>query len=91
MITGLTKGGTEWTPQFAIELDQSKCIGCGRCYKVCPRNVLDLVEREQIETGVVDNQFLHRHVHLHDTATALLAQTMAGTLDQDAARPGRVG
>ena len=23
-----------------------KCIGCGRCYKVCPRNVLDLVERE---------------------------------------------
>ena len=23
MITGLTKGGTEWTPQFAIELDQS--------------------------------------------------------------------
>jgi len=46
MITGLTKGGTEWTPQFAIDLDQSKCIGCGRCYKVCPRNVLDLVERE---------------------------------------------
>ena len=45
MITGLTRGGTEWTPQFAIDLDQ-KCIGCGRCYKVCPRNVLDLVERE---------------------------------------------
>ena len=46
MITGLTKGGAEWTPQFAIELDQAKCIGCGRCYKVCPRDVLDLVERE---------------------------------------------
>ena len=46
MITGLTKGGPEWTPQFAIELDQAKCIGCGRCYKVCPRDVLDLVERE---------------------------------------------
>ena len=46
MITGLTKGGTEWTPQFATSLDQAKCIGCGRCYKVCPRNVLDLVERE---------------------------------------------
>ena len=45
MITGPTKGGTEWTPQFAIELDQAKCIGCGRCYKVCPRDVLDLVER----------------------------------------------
>lgn len=46
MITGLTRGGTEWTPQFVTHLDQEKCIGCGRCYKVCPRNVLDLVERE---------------------------------------------
>ena len=46
MITGLTKGGTEWTPEFVTDLDQAKCIGCGRCYKVCPRDVLDLVERE---------------------------------------------
>lgn len=46
MITGLTRGGTEWTPEFVTDLDQAKCIGCGRCYKVCPRNVLDLVERE---------------------------------------------
>jgi len=46
MITGLTKGGTEWTPEFVTDLDQAKCIGCGRCYKVCPRNVLDLIERE---------------------------------------------
>ena len=46
MITGLTRGGAEWTPQFVTDLDQAKCIGCGRCYKVCPRKVLDLVERE---------------------------------------------
>lgn len=46
VITGLTLGGTPWTPQFATEIDQAKCIGCGRCYKVCPRDVLDLVERE---------------------------------------------
>ena len=46
MITGLTRGGAEWTPNFVTALDQKKCIGCGRCYKVCPRNVLDLVERE---------------------------------------------
>lgn len=44
-ITGRTKGGTEWVPEFAIALDPKKCIGCGRCYKVCPRDVLDLVER----------------------------------------------
>ncbi|GAB2182152.1 ferredoxin III, nif-specific [Denitratisoma sp. agr-D3] len=44
-ITGKTKGGTEWIPEFAIAIDAKKCIGCGRCYKVCPRDVLDLVER----------------------------------------------
>lgn len=46
-ITGRTRGGSEWTPQFAVALDPKKCIGCGRCYKVCPRNVLDLVERSE--------------------------------------------
>jgi Nif-specific ferredoxin III len=50
-ITGLTRGGTAWTPEFVTFLDPKKCIGCGRCYKVCPRNVLDLVERgEDMET-----------------------------------------
>lgn len=45
-IVGLTRGGTEWTPSFVTELNQEDCIGCGRCYKVCPRDVFELVERE---------------------------------------------
>lgn len=49
MITGLTRGGAEWTPQFVLALDPDKCIGCGRCYKVCPRDVFDLVERDEDE------------------------------------------
>ena len=56
MITGLTRGGAEWTPQFVTALDQVKCIGCGRCYKVCPRNVLDLVERELDAEDDGDNE-----------------------------------
>ncbi|MGB0127666.1 MAG: ferredoxin III, nif-specific [Rhodocyclaceae bacterium] len=44
-ITGRTRGGTEWTPNFLVELDQKKCIGCGRCFKVCPRTVFELIER----------------------------------------------
>lgn len=44
-ITGITRGGVEWTPEFVTELDQETCIGCGRCYKVCPRSVFELVER----------------------------------------------
>lgn len=48
-IVGITRGGREWIPAFVTELNQSNCIGCGRCYKVCPRNVFNLVERETDE------------------------------------------
>ncbi|MDR2261296.1 MAG: ferredoxin III, nif-specific [Azoarcus sp.] len=44
-IVGLTLGGAEWTPEFVTDIDQDNCIGCGRCFKVCPRDVLDLIER----------------------------------------------
>ena len=44
-ITGLTRGGTAWIPQFVTALDEQKCIGCGRCFKVCPRDVLTIVQR----------------------------------------------
>ncbi|WP_455222816.1 ferredoxin III, nif-specific [Kaarinaea lacus] len=46
MITGITRGGVEWVPAFIVALNQENCIGCGRCYKVCPRDVFELVERE---------------------------------------------
>jgi Nif-specific ferredoxin III len=45
-ITGMTRGGIEWVPSFVVDLNQGDCIGCGRCFKVCPRNVFELVERE---------------------------------------------
>lgn len=35
--------GEIWTPNFVAELNQEKCIGCGRCFKVCSRDVLQLV------------------------------------------------
>jgi Nif-specific ferredoxin III len=46
-ITGITRGGTAWTPTFVTALNQATCIGCGRCFKVCPRNVFDLIERSE--------------------------------------------
>ncbi len=49
IITGMTLGGAEYTPQFIMTLDQTNCIGCGRCFKVCPREVFDLVEREAMD------------------------------------------
>lgn len=34
--------GIEWTPSFIDAIDHEKCIGCGRCFKVCLRQVLEL-------------------------------------------------
>lgn len=48
-ITGLTRGGEEYTPAFVMDINQGHCIGCGRCFKVCPRDVFDLIERDSVE------------------------------------------
>ncbi len=45
LIKGRTRGGEEWVPNFITGINQATCIGCGRCYKVCPRDVFELVER----------------------------------------------
>jgi Nif-specific ferredoxin III len=36
-------GGELWTPMFVVGINEDKCIGCGRCFKVCARDVLELV------------------------------------------------
>jgi len=36
-------GGESWTPKFVGNINEDKCIGCGRCFKVCGREVLTLV------------------------------------------------
>lgn len=38
----LTRDGTAWVPLYLDEIDHEKCIGCGRCYKVCGHGVLAL-------------------------------------------------
>jgi Nif-specific ferredoxin III len=34
--------GRSWTPKFVKTINQQACIGCGRCFKVCGRDVLQL-------------------------------------------------
>lgn len=68
-ITGKTRGGKEWIPAFIVALNQENCIGCGRCYKVCPRDVFNLEERE---TDDDDDEFSD------DTA---MVMTVADALD----------
>jgi Nif-specific ferredoxin III len=57
VITGVTRGGAEWTPAFITALNQSNCIGCGRCFKVCPRDVFELVEREASDDVDFDDDY----------------------------------
>jgi Nif-specific ferredoxin III len=39
-ITGYTRGKKEYTPRFVKAVDDEKCIGCGRCMKICAHGVL---------------------------------------------------
>lgn len=57
MALGVTKGGQPWEQKFISGLDEAKCIGCGRCYNVCSRDVFDLTESE-IEDDYGDDQLI---------------------------------
>ncbi|HEY8214504.1 MAG TPA: ferredoxin III, nif-specific [Methylocystis sp.] len=37
-----TRDGRDWCPEYLVAIDPAKCIGCGRCYKVCGRDVMTL-------------------------------------------------
>lgn len=41
-MVAYTRGGQEYVPEFLMAIDPEKCIGCGRCYKVCGREVMTL-------------------------------------------------
>ncbi len=44
-IKCIRRDGTFWIPRFLESIDPEKCIGCGRCFKVCGRGVLELIEK----------------------------------------------
>jgi Nif-specific ferredoxin III len=56
-ITGITRGGAQWIPAFVTDLNQSNCIGCGRCFKVCPRDVFELVDREDLDIDDAEDDY----------------------------------
>lgn len=43
VYSGLNRGGKPWVPQFVEEIKEDDCIGCGRCYKVCAKDVLTMI------------------------------------------------
>ncbi|MBF1990878.1 ferredoxin III, nif-specific [Fischerella thermalis] len=55
VLTGLTFGGKTWTPKFVQSIDEHKCIGCGRCFKICGHDVL-LLRAMNEEGEFVDDE-----------------------------------
>jgi Nif-specific ferredoxin III len=41
-MSNATRDGRDWRPDYLVAIDAKKCIGCGRCYKVCGREVMTL-------------------------------------------------
>jgi Nif-specific ferredoxin III len=37
-----SRDGSPWEPAYLTDIDAAKCIGCGRCFKVCSRDVMHL-------------------------------------------------
>ena len=37
-----TRDGRVWQPEYLLSINSKTCIGCGRCFKVCGRNVMTL-------------------------------------------------
>lgn len=52
--------GETWEPKFVQTINENTCIGCGRCFKVCPRGVLELVglndEGERVHIDSEDDE-----------------------------------
>ena len=51
-LTFTLPSGELWTPTYVKSLNADRCIGCGRCFRVCPRGVLQLVGIDE-EGGTV--------------------------------------
>lgn len=48
-MSATRKNGQAYAPQFIAALASANCIGCGRCYKVCGQEVLNLVDRGDLD------------------------------------------
>lgn len=63
MTEFLTRGGTPWVPMYLEEVVESKCIGCGRCNKVCSHGVLGMKGlTEEGEECPIDDEEMERIV-----------------------------
>jgi Nif-specific ferredoxin III len=69
-----TRDGRPWTPEYLLAIDAEVCIGCGRCFKVCGRNVMTLkgVDEDGELVPLEDDEDVERKVMAMDDAGACI-------------------
>jgi len=55
VLTYKTKGGKDWIPRYVVSINQEDCIGCGRCFKACGRDVLMLITPDEDDEDADDD------------------------------------
>jgi Nif-specific ferredoxin III len=71
-----TRDGRDWNPQYLLKIDAATCIGCGRCYKVCGREVMTLKgineDGEVVALDDEDDDEVEKKVMvMHDTGACI--------------------
>jgi Nif-specific ferredoxin III len=69
-----TRDGRAWAPAYLLKIDETLCIGCGRCFKVCGRGVMTL--RGVTEDGEIielddDEEVEKKVMALEDTGACI--------------------
>ncbi|HET9957462.1 MAG TPA: ferredoxin III, nif-specific [Polyangiaceae bacterium] len=70
-----TRDGRDWQPQYLLKIDAKACIGCGRCYKVCGREVMTLKgindEGEVVELEEDEDEIEKKVMVMADTGACI--------------------
>lgn len=73
-----TRDGSPWEPAYITAIDGNKCIGCGRCFKVCSRDVMNLMGVNDDDELVAcsgddedDEEFVRKVMVLHQAGNCI--------------------
>lgn len=86
-LTTITRDGRSWTPAYLLAIDPGKCIGCGRCFKVCGRGVMELKGIDEdgnlVDLSDDDEEFERKIMTLADPGACIGCAACARTCPKD--------
>ena len=63
-VQPVSRDGRPWQPSCLLGIDPTTCIGCGRCFKVCGRAVMDMkgITEDGELVGLDDDDEIERKI-----------------------------